>query len=152
MDSEHVQFSSVTWLCLTLCNPMNCSMPGVPVHHQLLELMQTHVHWVGGAIQPPNPLSSPSPPTLNFSQHHVFLNDSVLHIRWPKYCSFSFNISPSNCISFAKYWNKSATRIHVFPILNSPPFSLPIPSLWVIPVHQPRINFSCFFSLADCGF
>ena len=73
---------------------MHCSMPGSPVHHQLLELAQTHVHRVGGAIQPSHPLSSRSPPTFNFSQNQVFSNESVLCIRWPKYCSFS--ISPSN--------------------------------------------------------
>ena len=64
-----VQFSSVTQLCPTLCNPMNCSMSGLPVHHQLPESTQTHVHWVGDAIQPSHPLSSPSPPALNLSQH-----------------------------------------------------------------------------------
>ena len=64
-----VQFSSVIQLCLTLCNPMNRSMPGLPVHHQLLEFTQTHVHRVGDAIQPSHPLSSPSPPAPNPSQH-----------------------------------------------------------------------------------
>ena len=61
--------SSITQLCLTLCNPMNCIMPGLPVHHQLPESTQTHVHWVDDAIQPSHPLSSPSPPALNLSQH-----------------------------------------------------------------------------------
>ena len=56
-------------MCPTLCDPMNCSMPGLPVHHQLLEFTQTHVHRVGDAIQPPHPLSSPSPPAPNPSQH-----------------------------------------------------------------------------------
>ena len=64
-----VQFSSVAQKCPTLCDPMNCSMPGLPVHHQLPELTQTHVHWVSDAIQPSHPLSSPSPPTFNLSQH-----------------------------------------------------------------------------------
>ena len=63
-----VQFSSVTPLCLTLCNRINCSTPGLPVHHQLPEFTQTHVHWVGDAIQPSHPLSSPAP-ALNLSQH-----------------------------------------------------------------------------------
>ena len=62
-------FSSVAHLCLTLCNPMNHSMPGLPVHHQLPEFTQTHVHCVADAIQPFHPLSSPSPPALNLSQH-----------------------------------------------------------------------------------
>ena len=63
------QFSSVTQSCLTLCNPVNHSTPGLPVHHQLLESTQTHVHRVGEAIQPSHPLSSPSPPAPNPSQH-----------------------------------------------------------------------------------
>ena len=67
---EHlVQFSSVTQSCPTLSDPMNCSMPGLPVQHQLLEPTQTHVHWVSDAIQPSHPLSSPSPPALNPSPH-----------------------------------------------------------------------------------
>ena len=64
-----VQFSSVAESCLTLCEPMDCSMPGLPVHNQLLEFTQTHDHGVGDAIQPSHPLSSPSPPALNLSQH-----------------------------------------------------------------------------------
>ena len=65
----NLQFSSVTQLCLTLCDPINCSTPGLPVHHQLLESTQTHVHRVGDAIQPSHPLLSPSPPAPNPSQH-----------------------------------------------------------------------------------
>ena len=65
-----VHFSSVTQSCPTLCNPMNRSMPGLPVHHQLLDFTQTHVHRVGDGIQPSHPLSPPSPPALNLSQHH----------------------------------------------------------------------------------
>ena len=64
-----VQFSSVTQSCPTLCNPRDCSTPGFPVHHQLLELAQTHVHRVGDVIQPSYPLSSPFPPAFNLSQH-----------------------------------------------------------------------------------
>ena len=63
------QFSSVAQSCLTLCNPMDCSMPGFPVHHQFPELAHTHVHWVGDAIQPSHPLSFSSPPVFNLSQH-----------------------------------------------------------------------------------
>ena len=66
--NQMIQFSSVTQWCLTLCDPMDCSMPGFPVHHQSLELTQTHVHWVGDAIQPSHSLSSPSLPTFNLSQ------------------------------------------------------------------------------------
>ena len=71
-SSSSVQFSSVTQSCPTLCNPMNRSMPGLPVHHQLLEFTQTHVHRVSDAIQPSHPLSSPSPPAPNPSQHQSF--------------------------------------------------------------------------------
>ena len=66
---DSVQFSSVAQSCPTLCNPMDCSTPGFPVHHQLLEPAQTHVHRVSDAIQPSHPLSSPSPPAFNLSQH-----------------------------------------------------------------------------------
>ena len=75
---------------------MDCSTPGFPVHHQLPEPTQTHVHRIGDSIQPFHPLSSPSPPSFNHSQHQVSSNESVLHIRWPKHWSFSFSISPSN--------------------------------------------------------
>ena len=68
-SAPSVQFSSVTQSCPTLCHPMNRSTPGLPVHHQLLEFTQTHVHWVGDAIQPSHPRSSPSPPAPNPSQH-----------------------------------------------------------------------------------
>ena len=101
-----VQCSSVTQLCLTLCNAVNHSMPGLPVHHQLPEFTQTHIHRVSDAIQPSHPLSSPSPPALNLSQH--LSNESVLRIRWPKYWSFSSSISPSKeylgLISFRIDW------------------------------------------------
>ena len=74
------QFSSVAYSCLTLCNPMDCNMLGFPVHHQLLVLAQTYVHWVGDAIQPSHPLSSPSPPTFSLSQHQgLFQWVSSLH-------------------------------------------------------------------------
>ena len=91
-----VQFSSVAQSCPTLCDPMDCSKPGLPVHCQLPEFTQTHVHWVSDAIQPFHLLSSPSPPAFNLSQHQGLSKESVLHIRWPKYWSFSFSISPSN--------------------------------------------------------
>ena len=90
------QFSSVAQSCPALCDPMDCSTPGLPVHHHLLELTQTHVHWVSDAIQPSYPLSSPSPLPLIFPSIRVFPNESVLHNRWTKYWSFSFSISPSN--------------------------------------------------------
>ena len=87
---------------------MNRSTPGLPVHHQLPEFTQTHVHRVGDAIQPSHPLSSPSPLPSIFPSIRIFSKESALHIRWPKYWSFSFNISPSNehpgLISFRMDW------------------------------------------------
>ena len=75
---------------------MDCSTPGFPVHHQLLEPIQTHVHHVSDANQPSHPLSSPSPSAFSLFQHQGLFSESFLHIRWPKYWSFSFSISPSN--------------------------------------------------------
>ena len=94
-DMSSVQFSSVAQSCLTLCDPMNRSTPGLPVHHQLPGFTQTHVHRVSDAIQPSHPLSSllllpPVPPSIR-----VFSNESTLCMMWPKYCSFSFSIIPS---------------------------------------------------------
>ena len=88
--------------------PRESSMPGLPVHHQLPEFTQTHVHRVGDAIQPSHPLSSPSPPAPSPSSIRVFSNESTLHMRWPKYWSFSFCIIPSKehpgLISFTMDW------------------------------------------------
>ena len=87
---------------------MNCSTPGLPVHHQFPEFTQTHVHLVRDVIQPSHPLSSPSPPAPNPSQHQIFSNESTLCMRWPKYWSFSFSIIPSKeipgLISFRVNW------------------------------------------------
>ena len=93
MVEESLRHSSslVTHSCLTLCDPMNCSTPGLPVHHQLPEFTQTHVLWVGDAIQQTYSLSSLSPPVLNRSQHQGLFKWVSLDIRWPKYWSFSFN-------------------------------------------------------------
>ena len=103
-----VQFGSITQSCPTLCYPMDCSTPGFPVHHQLLELPQTHVHQVSDVIQLSHPLLSPSPPASNLPSIKVFSNESALCIRWPKYWSFNFSISPSNKysrpISFRMDW------------------------------------------------
>ena len=90
------EFSSVAQSCLTLCDPMNPSTRGLLIHHQLPESTQTHVHQVSDAIQPSHPLSSPSPLPSIFPSIRVFSNESALRIRWPKYWSFSFNISLSN--------------------------------------------------------
>ena len=87
---------------------MACSMPGFPVHYQLPELAQTHVHWVSDTIQPSHPLLSPSPPASVLPSIRVFSNESVLPIRWPKYWSFSFKIRSTNehpgLISFRMDW------------------------------------------------
>ena len=87
---------------------MDCSTPGLPVHHQLPEFTQTHVHWVSDAIQPSHFVLSPSPLPSIFPSIRVFSKESVLCIRWPKYCSFSFSINPSNeysgLISFRMDW------------------------------------------------
>ena len=90
---------SVTKSCPTLCNPVDCSIPGFPGLHYLLEFAQTHDHWVSDAIQPSNHLILFHPlfllPSI-FPSTRVFSNELALHIRWTKYWSFSFNISPSN--------------------------------------------------------
>ena len=100
-----VQLSSVSQSCSTLCDTMDYTTPGFPVHHQLLELIQTHVHRVCDAIQPFHPLLSPSPPTFSLSQHQHL---SLLCIRCPTYWTFSFSISLSNeylgLISFRMDW------------------------------------------------
>ena len=87
---------------------MNRRTPGLPVHNQLPEFTQTHVHWVSDAIQSSHPLSSPFPPVINPSHIRVFSNESTLHMRWPKYWSFSFSIIPSKehpgLISFRIDW------------------------------------------------
>ena len=100
-----VQFISVA---PTLCDPMDCSMAGLPVHHQFPEFTQTHVHWVGDAIQPSHPLSSPSPPTFNLSQPQGLFKWVSSLYRWPKSWSFSVSLSSSNeysgLISFRMDW------------------------------------------------
>ena len=93
-----IQFTSVTQSCPTLCDPMDCSTPDLPVHHQLPEFTQTHVHDVE-SVMPSNHLILCHPllplPSV-FPSIRIFSNESVLHSRWPKYWSFSFSISPSN--------------------------------------------------------
>ena len=99
--------SSVAQSCLILCDPMNCSSPGLPVCHQLPEFTQTHVRRIGDAIQPSHPLSSPSP-APNPSQHQSLFNESTLRMKWPKYWSFRFSVIPSKehpgLISFRMDW------------------------------------------------
>ena len=95
--------SGAQW-CPTLCDPPDCSMPSFSVLHYLPEFVKTHVHWVSDAIQP----NHPSPPDLNVTASGSFSSELALCIRWPKYCSFNFSISPSNeysgLISFRMDW------------------------------------------------
>ena len=102
------QFNPVAQSRPTLCNPMNRSTPGLPVHHQLPEFTQIHIHRVSDAIQPSHPLSFPSPPTPIPPSIRVFSSESTLRMRWPKYWSFSFSINPSKeipgLISFRMDW------------------------------------------------
>ena len=84
-DRDTIQFSWVSQLCLTICDHMDCSTSGFPVHHQLPELSQTHVHWVSDAIQPSHPLLPSSPPAFNLSQHQGLFKELVLCSTWPKY-------------------------------------------------------------------
>ena len=108
LDSTYMhsdQIRSVTQSCPTLCDPMNHSTPGLPVHHQLPEFTQTHVHQVSDAIQPSHPLSSPSPPAPNPSQHQSFFQWVNSSHEVPKYWSFSFSIIPSKEIPlFFSFW------------------------------------------------
>ena len=91
-----VHMCAVAQLCPILCDPIDYSTSGLPVHHQCLEPTENHVHWVNDAIQPSHPLSSPSPPAFNLSQHQGLFQWVSSSQRWPKYWSFSFSISPSN--------------------------------------------------------
>ena len=103
LELSSVQFSRSV---LTLCDPMDCSTPGFPVHHQLPELIRTHVHWVGDAIQHSHPLSSPCLLPSIIPNIRVFSDESVVGIRWPKDWSFSFTISPSS-----EYWRLISFRM-----------------------------------------
>ena len=106
--SHSVHFSSVAQSCMAICRSIDCSTVGFPVRYQLSELTPTHAHWVSDAIQASQPLSSPSPPSFSLPQHQGLFNESVLRIRWIKYCNFSFSISHSDeysgLISFRIDW------------------------------------------------
>ena len=106
-NSQNI-FSSVPQSYPTLFDSVDCSTPGFPVLHILPEFAQTHVHWVGDAIQPSHSLPPSSPPALSLSQQRVFSSESTLRIRWPKYWSFSFSVISSNeylgLISFRIDW------------------------------------------------
>ena len=134
-----LQFSSVTQLCLTLCDLMDCSTPGLPVHHQLLEFTQTHVHWVGDAIQPSHPLSSLSPPTFNLSHIRVFSNESVLPSGGQSIgVSASASVLPKNtqdwcplgCTSWIFLQSKGFSRVFSDTTVQKRQFFCAQPSLW----------------------
>ena len=107
-----MQFSSVAQSCPTLCNPMDCSKPGLPVHHQLPELAQTHVHQVGYAIQPSHPLSSPSPPAFNPSQHQGLLQGVSSSHQVAKVLEFQLQHQP-----FQWIFSTDSFRIDWFDLL-----------------------------------
>ena len=149
-----IQFSSVAQSRPTLCDPMNRSTPGLPVHHQLLEFTQTHVHRVGDAIQPSHLLSSPSPPAPNPSQYQGLCQGATLRMRWPKYWSFSFSISPSKehpgLTSFRMDWldllavqgtRKSLLQHHSSKSINSLALSF-LHSPTLTSIHDHRKNHS----------
>ena len=133
---------------------MNHNTPGLPVHQQLLEFTQTHVHRVSNAIQPSHPLSSPSPPAPNPSQHQSLPNESTLCMRWPKYWSFSFSIIPSKehlgLISFRMDWvgspcsprdSQESSPTPQFKRINSSALSL-LHSPTLTSIHDYRKNHS----------
>ena len=133
------QFSSVTQSCPTLCDPMNCSTPGLPVHHQLLEFTQTLVHRVGDAIQPSHPLSSPSPPTPNPSQHQSFPMSQLF--AWSGQCIgvlASTSVLPMNTQDWSPLgwtgWislqSKGLLRVFSNTIVQKHQFFSAQPSLW----------------------
>ena len=152
------QFSSVTQSCLTLCNPMNHSTPGLPVHHQLLEFTQTHVHRVSDAIQPSHPMSSPFPPASNPSEHQRLpmsqqtSDESTLHMRWPKYgsfslaaCFFSWKISIISLIAQKNSWTWEKKNLYGSPIYEISLISICIHILGVVFFSLCAVNSSVPF-------
>ena len=139
---------------------MFCSTPGLPVHHQLPEVTQTHVHRVGDAIQPSHSLSSPSPPAPNPSQHQGLSDESTLRMRWPKYWSFSLSIHPTNehpgLVSFRMNWLdllavqgtlKSLLQYHSSKasiLLRSAFFTVQLSHPYIV-TGKPYLNFKNFY-------
>ena len=137
---SHQSVSSVTQSCLTLCDPMNRNTPGLPVHHQLPEFIQTHAHRVGNAIQPSHPLSSLSSPAPIPPSIRVFSNESTLCMRWPKYWSFSLSISPS---IYTLNAHKVICQLYLKNERNHPSTS----SFSLIPEIFPSLNPACYSSI-----
>ena len=139
---------------------MNCSTPGLPVHHQLPEFTQTHVHRVGDAIQPSHPLSSPSPPAPVPPSIRVFSNESTLRMRWPKYWSFSFSISPSSehpgLISFRMNWLHMDVQLFWHCLLKRLSFVQLIPFELLLKISCPCVSTyileSVFYSTDLCAY
>ena len=132
--SLSVQFSSVAQSCLTLCNPMNHSTPGLPVHHQLQEFTQTHVHRVSDAIQPSHPLLSPSPPAPNPSQHQFIMSNSFVTRG-----TVAHQAPLSIRFSMQEYWSG---------LPFSPPGYLPDPRIKTISLASPALT-GGFFAISD---
>ena len=130
-----IQFSSVTHSCPTLCNPMNCSTLGLFVHYQLLEFTQTHVHWVGDAIQPSHPLLPPSPPALNLSQHQGLLkwvssSQQVAKVLELQLQHQSFWWFPSGLTGFISLYSKGLWSVFSNTTVQKHQFLSAQPSLW----------------------
>ena len=158
------QFSSVSQSCPTLCDPIDCSTPGFPDHHQLPELIQNHVYWVSEDVQPSHPLSSPSPPA--YPSIRVFSSESALLIKWLKYWSFSFSISPFNeylgLISFSIDWFDLLAVQRTLESSPAPQFKSPeapwkgplgkFPwkhlQVWLLPAHGITMKFT---EIQRCG-
>ena len=137
---------SVTRSYPTLCDPMDYSMSSFPVLHHLPEFAQTHVHWVSDAIQPADPLSSPSPPAFNLLQHRVFSSESALRIRWPNIgASASASVLPMNVQGWLPLRTQSSVPIFTWERDYWLDCSLP---LWTLLLLLPSIfpNFRVFSS------
>ena len=138
-----VQFSSVAQLCLTVCDPMKSSTPGLPVHYQLPEFTLTHVHWVGDAIQPSHPLLSPSPPALNLSQHQglfqwVSSSHQVVIVLEFQLQHQSFQWTPRADLLWDGLVGSPCVLLGIFPTVLSPPVWNPAKATWWIPIGIPK--------------
>ena len=143
---NHSTQSSVQFSSVTLCDPMECSMPGFPVHHQLPELAQTHVHWVSDVIQPSQPLSSLLLLSSILPSIRGFSSESDLPIKWSKYWSSSFSISPSNeysrLISFKIEWFE-LLAVQETPKSLIQCYSLKASILWCSALFTAQLSYPC---------
>ena len=158
-----VQFSSVQFSCSVVSDSlrrMNRSMPGLPVHYQLLEFTQTQVHWVSDAIQPSHPLSAPSPPALDVSQHQGLSQWVNSSMRWPKYWSFSFKINPPSehprLISFRMDWLDllavQGTLKNLLQHHSSKPSVLLCSAFFIVQLSHPYMTTGKTIALTRCTF